>query len=902
MKANLAQREPQVLKEWEQEDIYRKILESRKSRKPFILHDGPPYANGNIHIGHALNKILKDMIVKFKTMQGYYSPYVPGWDCHGLPIEHQVMKKLGPKAKTLGLDVIRKECRKYAQKFIDIQKKDFQRLGIFGDFENPYKTMSRDYEADIVDALADLLEKNYVYKGMKPVYWCGHCNTALADAEIEYHNHTSPSIYVKFPVEENPFGVDGNVSVIIWTTTPWTLPANVAISFHPDYPYSLIQSGNEYYIIAKDLVKTVAETAGFQYEEVKIVSKEELSGLKIRHPFIEERMVKPVFGTHVTLDAGTGAVHTAPGHGVEDYEVGLEYNLDVIAPVDHEARFTMEVKEWSGLQVFEANPKIIEKLKQENKLLYTEDMEHSYPHCWRCKNPVIFRATPQWFISVSHENLRNRAIEEAEKNIKWIPKWGQKRMTSMLENRPDWCISRQRSWGVPIPAVYCSDCGETMLTPEMMRKVSDIVRKEGLDIWFVQPVSHFFGTDFKCSKCGSQNLKKEGDILDVWFDSGVSWHAVLKQRNMPEADMYLEGSDQHRGWFQSSFITSMGIQGKAPYREVLTHGFILDEHGRAMSKSVGNVVAPEEIIKTYGADILRLWVTTQDYSEDLRIGDNVIKQTADAYRKIRNTFRFLLGNLSDFDYEKDAVAYEELNPIDQWAVTRLKKLVGEVTEDYNEYRFSNVFRKIYNFTNLDLSSFYFDILKDLLYTYKRDGKDRRSAQTVLNRILDALTRLIAPVLVFTSEEVWKQIAPEGGSIHVQEMPKAEDYADFSETFREMEALIPLRDEVLKAMEIARSEKKIGASLEAKVQIELKNPDLESILKKYADFMPVYFIASRVLLEKADSGAVFYEGDQAKIGIVQAEGEKCPRCWKYKKDIGQSSEHPELCAQCAEAVE
>lgn len=899
MKANLAQREPQFIEKWEKADIYHKIVNSRKDKKPFILHDGPPYANGHIHVGHALNKTLKDIIVKYKSMAGYYSPYIPGWDCHGLPIEHQVMKNLGPKGKTMPTDEVRKECRKYAQGFIEIQKKEFKRLGIFGDFEHPYITMDLDYEADILELLAKLLEKDYVYKGLKPVHWCGHCQTALAEAEIEYADKKSTSVYVKFPVEKAPFTVKGNLYVVIWTTTPWTLPANTGIAFNPDFIYSVIEVNGEYLIIARDLIKSVAEKAGFQYKEIMEIGQKELNGLKIRHPFIAEREVKPVFGEHVTLDTGTGAVHTAPGHGEEDYEVGMKYNLKVLAPVDHQAKFTADVQEWAGMHVFEANLYIVEKLKNEGKLIFQEDIQHSYPHCWRCKNPVIFRATPQWFIRVD-EKFKETLVEIADKKVKWIPDWGKTRMVNMLKNRPDWCISRQRSWGVPIPALYCKDCGETLFTAGMVQKVSDIVRKEGLDVWFTKPIEHFFGKDFQC-KCGSKNLDKEKNILDVWFDSGVSWYAVLQRRGLPAADMYLEGSDQHRGWFQSSLIPSVMVQDKAPYAEVLTHGFLLDEKGKAMHKSAGNVVAPEEVIKEFGADILRLWVTTQDYRDDMRIGKNLLKQTADAYRKIRNTVRFILGNLHGFDPKKDSVPFDQLNPLDKWALSKLRQLIEGVVYDYETYNFNGVYKKIYDFANLELSAFYFDVLKDLLYTAKKDGKDRRSAQTVLYETVSVLTRLMAPVMVFTAEEIWGIFNPESPSVHQEVMPDAKNYPYEAEIVNDLDLIFSLREDILKALEMARGEGLIGASLEALVEIETSDEKIKKVLEKYEANLPVYFISSKVGL-KISSGKKVYEGKILKVAVSRAPGEKCPRCWKYKGNIGVHSKNKDVCLECAAAME
>ncbi len=900
MKADLAHREPDFIQKWDKNNVYHTILEKRKDASPFILHDGPPYANGHLHSGHALNKTLKDMIVKFKAMEGYYAPFIPGWDCHGLPIEHQVMKNLGAKAKTMSLDEIRKECREYAKKFVAIQSEEFKRLGVFGDFENPYLTLSLDYEADILEVLGGLLEKDYVYKGLKPVYWCGHCQTALADAEVEYHDHKSPSIYVQFPVKKHSLNIKEPLFVFIWTTTPWTLPANVGLAFNPDFEYVVAECSKGLLILAKEMIKKVEEATGLTLKEKFLISKKEIEELEVNHPFLN-RLSKPVFGTHVTLEAGTGVVHTAPGHGQEDFEVGIEYQLPVLSPIDHQSRFTKEGGEWAGLHVFEANPLIVEKLKSLDLLAHVEEVEHSYFHCWRCKKPVIYRATPQWFISVEKNNLRQRLLDVTEKLVQWIPLWGKTRMSHMLENRPDWCISRQRSWGVPIPALTCSSCGKTLLTPAMVQKVADIVRKEGLDIWFVKPPSYFFGSDFTC-ECGSKNLEKEGDILDVWFDSGVSWYAVLKRRGLPDANLYLEGSDQHRGWFQSSLIPAVALQDKPPYKQVLTHGFLLDEKGRAMSKSAGNGIAPDEIIKQFGADVLRLWVTTQDYTEDMRLGKNLLNQTADAYRKIRNTLRFLLGNLVGFK-EEDSLSYDELNPMDKWALSRLKKLIVGIKNDYQAYNFNGVFKKIYSFTNLELSAFYLDVLKDLLYTYPKNGKDRKSSLTVINQILSALTRLMAPILSFTAEDVWQFYKPQSLSVHLELFPNENDYPDFDEVEKDFEALLKVREEVLKAIEEARTAKIIKGPLEVSLQLDIKNQELLPLFKKYEEQLALYFIVSEVKLGaffKGQEGFLF-EGDFAQIFIQNSAYPKCPRCWKRQESVGGDLAYPDVCVPCANAL-
>ncbi len=911
MKANLKDLEPKVLSKWQEQGIYHLLLEQKKSGKRYILHDGPPYANGHIHIGHALNKILKDIIVKFKTMEGFSCPYVPGWDCHGLPIEHQVLKNLGPKKDTMGQQEVRKLCREYAGKFVDIQREEFKRLGVLGDWENPYLTMAYGYEATIIRELGKFVGNGSVYKGKKPVYWCGFDETALAEAEVEYADHESPSIYVKFPVPDAarllPSLKGKQVSIVIWTTTPWTLVANLAVALHPEYDYVAVLSKGEVLILAEALLKQSLEKFGA--DDHKIIEKfkgKKLEGLKARHPFIDRDSLV-ILGEHVTLDAGTGAVHTAPGHGQEDYEAGLRYGLDIYAPVDNKGRFTKEAGEFAGQQVFKANKAIIELLKAKGALMAEEKISHSYPHCWRCKNPVIFRATEQWFISMKSKGLLKRTTE-AVQTVTWVPAWGRDRFFSMVENRPDWVISRQRAWGVPIVAFKCKACGELLLEQTVIDHVADIAEKEGADVWFAKSSSELLPQGTTCKKCKAGDFEKEMDILDVWFDSGVSHAAVLRKR--PElswpADMYLEGSDQHRGWFQSSLLTAVGVTGTAPYRTVLTHGFTVDGSGKKMSKSAGNVVAPQEVIDQYGAEVLRLWVSAADYRDDIRISKEILTHLAEAYRRIRNTCRYLLGNLSDFNPETDRVADNDLLEIDQWALLRLQKLVERVRKAYDDYEFHVVFHSIHNFCAVDMSSFYLDVLKDRLYTAKQTSVQRRSGQTTIHAILSALVRLMAPVLSFTSDEVWGYMKESAAaqSVFLTAFPKAEErYLDTGLEER-WDRILKVRSEVAKVLEALRKEKKIGHSLDASVTL-YAGPELLEFLDGYRDDLAFIFIVSSVALAKEpDAPPRAYQSQDVKglrIAAGPAKGKKCARCWMYLEDVGTVQDHPEICGRCARAL-
>ena len=908
MKANLKDLEPRMIAKWQAEQVYEQCQAQAAGQPSYILHDGPPYANGHIHIGHALNKTLKDIIVKFKTMEGFRSPYVPGWDCHGLPIEHQVLKNLGPKKEGMSQSEIRKHCREYAEKFIDIQRSEFKRLGVFGDWSNPYLTMNFAYEAAIVRELAKVVGAGGVYKGKKPVYWCGFDETALAEAEVEYADHESPSVFVRFLLPDAAKALPSlqgkETAIVIWTTTPWTLIANLAIALHPEFDYVAAGAGNRVLIIAEGLLKQAMEKFGIsEYRVLEKFKGKTLEGLKARHPFFDRDSLV-ILGDHVTLEAGTGAVHTAPGHGQEDYDVGLKYGLDIYAPVDHKGRFTKEAGEFAGMQVFKANKGIIDLLRSKGALLAEEKISHSYPHCWRCKNPVIFRATEQWFISMKTNDLLKKTVENIHR-VNWVPSWGKDRILGMMENRPDWCISRQRAWGVPIIAFTCKQCGELLLERKIVDHVADIVQKEGADAWFTRSTQELLPAGTQCKKCGGSGLEKEMDILDVWFDSGVSHAAVLKQR--PEldwpADMYLEGSDQHRGWFHSSLLTSVATTGQAPYRTVLTHGFTMDGAGKKMSKSAGNIVAPQEVIDKFGAEVLRLWVSSVDYRDDQRISQVILAHLAEAYRRIRNTCRYLLGNLSDFDPAKDRVSDSDLLEIDRWALHRLQKLVQRVRKGYDDFEFHIVFHSIHNFCAVDMSAFYLDILKDRLYTAKAASVQRRSGQTVMHAILSAMVRLMAPVLSFTADEVWGYMrdASKATSVFLHRFPEAEEkYIDTALEER-WERIIAVRGEAAKVLEGLRRDKKIGHSLDSKVTLYAE-PQLFDFLKAYAKDLAFIFIVSAVEVAKeSEAPADAFTSEVIKglrIAAGPAAGTKCGRCWMYSESVGTVKDHPEICGRCA----
>lgn len=908
MKASLPQREPEIIKNWQQAKIYQKIREARKGKQKFILHDGPPYANGNIHIGHALNKILKDIVVRFKTMQGFDSPYVPGWDCHGLPVEHQLFKELNMTKEQIDRVSFRRKAYQYALSYVEIQKEEFMRLGVFGEWNNPYLTLEPKYEAKIIWSFAQLIKKGFVYHGLKPVNWCFQCETALAEAEVEYDDHQSESVYVKFKIKESKIKdikADEDTYIVIWTTTPWTLIANVAVAVHPDFDYVFVQTKFGKLILAKQLANTFFELLSLK--DVNILKEfkgKDLSGLVYEHPF-EYRQGRVVLANYVSSEEGAGCVHIAPGHGQEDYNVGLEYKLPVIMPVNEKGCFDKKINDFSGQHVFKANNAIITKLKELGLLLHNSQLTHSYPHCWRCKNPVIFRATKQWFLSVDKDKLREKLIHEIENNVEWIPANGRERIAGMVKLRPDWCLSRQRYWGVPIPALICNKCNECFLDYGFVEHFAKMVEKEGTDIWFTKEIKELLPKGFKHKKCGRSDFKKSEDILDVWFDSGVSHQAVLKDNadlTLP-ADMYLEGSDQHRGWFQTSLIPSFAIDGRAPFREVLTHGFVVDGEGKKMSKSLGNVISPQEIYNQYGAEILRLWVASSNYSDDIRISKEIIARLVEAYRKIRNTARFILGNLYDFSPDEHSVKYEDLNFVDKYMLYLLEEYKKSITSGYDckeeRYVFYKAYKRIYEFCNNDLSSFYLDILKDRLYTYGKDSKSRRGAQTVIYEVLNCLLRLLAPILVFTAEEIWQSIPKRKNeqeilSVHLLEWPKEEPSYHKKKVANDFRKIYDLRAPVLKCLEEERGKGNIGSSLEAKLILTLTK-ELYTIFNQYLDDLPFLFIVSQVELKKREKA-------DNKIEVVSAEGSKCSRCWNFRVDVGENKEHPSICLRCVEAIE
>ncbi|MGE5838723.1 MAG: isoleucine--tRNA ligase, partial [Deltaproteobacteria bacterium] len=853
MKANLVKKEPEMIERWEKQKLYERMREISRGRKKYTLHDGPPYANGHIHMGTAFNKILKDLIVKSKQMAGFDAPYVPGWDCHGLPIEHKVDAELGPRKAGMSQAEVRHYCRKYAEKWIDIQRSEFKRLGVLGEWDNPYLTMAFPYEATIVREFGKFYLKGSVIKSKKPIYWCISCKTALAEAEVEYEAHSSPSIFVKFPMisdlsKEVPDLKGKTVFVLIWTTTPWTIPANLAIALHPDLDYVAVDIGkDQVLILAEGLLAVCMDTFGIRdYRVMATLDPRHLENLKARHPLYDRESLI-VLAPYVTLDAGTGCVHTAPGHGREDYETGLQYGLDVYSPVDDEGRFTKDVGFFSGLQVFEANAAVNKKLKEAGALLKEQVLSHEYPHCWRCKNPVIFRSTEQWFISMDKTGLRKDALK-AIKEVSWIPGWGQDRIYGLIENRPDWCISRQRAWGVPITLFLCTECGEPLLSQEILNHLVGLVERSGADIWFIEPAEKLMLAGIRCERCGSTRFKKETDILDVWFDSGVSYAACMEARDYLESpsDLYLEGSDQHRGWFHSSLLCSVGTRGHAPYRNVLTHGFVVDGTGKAMHKSAGNVIAPEDLIKKYGAEIIRLWVAGEDFRDNIRLSDEILQRLVEAYRRIRNTCRFLLGNLYDFDPLKDQVPYAEMEELDQWVLGRLQELAERVLKAYDSFEFHPVFHSLHNFCVLDLSAFYLDILKDRLYVSPPRSRARRSAQTALHEILEVLVRLMAPVLSFTADEIWLAMGGQNRSpsVHLETfLPIKQEFKNEALAER-WEHILQVRKEVTKAMEIERKNKTIGHSLEASITLGLP-ADLLTRLEAYREALPFLFIVSSV---------------------------------------------------------
>ena len=913
MKANLSKREPEQLKQWDKVDLHQHVRNSSKGREPFILHDGPPYANGNIHIGTALNKILKDIIVRSKQMAGYDAVYVPGWDCHGLPIEHNVDLEIGEKKKTLSLADVRRLCRAYAEKFIDIQRDEFKRLGVMGDWENPYLTMNYQYEAIIARECGKFARDGSLFRSKKPIYWCFTCQTALAEAEIEYQDESAPSIFVKFILQDDlgkafPTLAGKSVYVVIWTTTPWTLPANLAIALHPEFEYVAVDVGNDsVFILARELMDYCMQTFKISdYEVIAEIDPQALENKRCRHPMVDRDSLI-ILGDHVTLEAGTGCVHTAPGHGREDHEVGLKYGLDVYSPVDDQGCFTDDVAFFKGQFVFDANKNINKKLNDLGALVAEGHIEHNYPHCWRCKEPVIFRATPQWFISMDKIGLRQNSLAAID-TVTWIPHWGRERIYGMIENRPDWCVSRQRAWGVPITVFYCQDCETILLDEDVMREVYSQFEQHGADIWFEKDISDFLPGDVACAGCGGKSFVKENDILDVWFDSGVSHAAVLEPRADLQwpADLYLEGSDQHRGWFHSSLLTAVGTRKQAPYKAVLTHGFVVDAEGRKMSKSLGNVVAPSEVIDKYGAEILRLWVSATDYREDIRISENILKQLSDAYRRIRNTSRFMLGNLFDFDPAADLVPYEDMPELDRFALHKLQAIIEKTLKAYDRYEYHIIYHALHNYCTLDLSAFYLDILKDRLYTSPPKSKARKSAQTVMYYLLDSLVRLMAPLLPFTAEEIWTHMPEHSDkvpSVHLVLLPEDNPNWKDDQLAQKWDTILKVRAETTKALEEARAKKQIGHPLDASVILSVDD-NLYSLLEPYADDLRFIFIVSNVSLlkdEKLDGSFVSENLEGLAIKIETAAGKKCERCWVYETTVGTDSSQPTICERCQNAL-
>lgn len=912
MRAGLPEREPEFLKYWEENKIYEKKQELHAGHKKFVLHDGPPYANGKIHMGTALNKILKDIIMKYKYAQGFDTPYVPGWDTHGMPIEHAAIKNLGLNRHELDTLVLRKECHDYALKWIDEQRTDFKRLGVLGDWDHPYITMTHDYEAVQIHVFGEMAKKGYIYKGKKAVYWCPHCETALAEAEIEYGEEKSPAIFVKMPlVKDNgmlPEAAQGKPAyIVIWTTTPWTMPANVAIALHPDFEYAWVECEGEILFMAKEMLEAVGKVCKKDLSNIIGTCKgKDMEYAECRHPFETiDRKSLVVLADYVTLEAGTGCVHTAPGHGADDFETGVRYNLPIICPVDGSGKLTAEAgADFAGMFVFDANVPIIKYLAGLNRLFGKENIRHQYAHCWRCKNPIIYRATEQWFASV--DGFREEALNAIANDVQWIPSWGEARIHNMVADRHDWCISRQRVWGVPIPIFYCEDCNEHLVNDDTINAVADLFAKEGSDAWWAHSAEEILPQGTKCPKCGGTHFRKESDIMDVWFDSGSSHAAVCKTR--PElawpADMYLEGSDQHRGWFQSSLLTSVATEGKAPYRAVLTHGYVVDGEGRKMSKSVGNTVAPQEVIAQYGADIIRLWAASSDYKADIRISKEILKQLSEVYRKIRNTIRYILGNTNDFNYETDKVEFKDMLELDRWALMHMQLLKKEVSAAYESYDFHVLYHAIHNFCSVEMSSYYLDILKDRLYAYKADSFERRSAQTAMYEIMLDLVVMIAPVLSFTMEEVWqfmKKPASMPESVFMMPWPECkEEYIDEALESK-WDNFIEIRSEITRVLEGGRRAKTIGHSLDAKVELHATGEALAILRSVEGDLATLLIVSQAKLVEGLAGGVEATGREDLKVTVQAAEGEKCERCWIYSDTVGKDAEHPTVCARCAAAL-
>lgn len=909
MRANLPRKEPEMAKRWDEERLYYKLMEKNAGKPKFVLHDGPPFANGDIHLGHSLNKILKDIIVRYKNMSGFQAPYVPGWDTHGLPIEVKAIKKLKVNRDEMDIPELRKICRDFAVGYIENQKEQFKKLGVIGDFDNPYITLSPGYEAKQIKVFGAMAKKNFIYRGMKPVYWCTDCETALAEAEIEYAEDETNSIYVKFRVKDDKGVFDGfdvsKISFVIWTTTTWTLPGNVAIALNPGFDYALMSADGEYYIVACELADGFAQAVGLEsYEIVKRFKGSELEYITCSHPFLDRDSLV-IVGDHVTLEAGTGCVHTAPGFGADDFIACRGYDVPMVVPVDSKGYQTKDAGKFAGMYYEKSNAAIIEELKSTNSLVKIEPIVHQYPHCWRCGNPIVFRATEQWFASV--DGFKKDAIDAIE-SVKWYPKWGEDRIKKMVEDRSDWCISRQRKWGVPLPIFYCRDCGHELITDESIDKISSIFAECGSDAWYTMDVSNLIPEGAKCEKCGGSSFTKEEDIMDVWFDSGSSHYAVCEGNDRLHwpADLYLEGNDQYRGWFQSSLLTSVAMGMGAPYKAVVTHGFIIDEDKRKMSKSLGNGIDPQEVGKKYGMDILRLWVVSADYQSDIKISDDMLKQLSESYRKIRNTARYMLGNLSGFDPEKDMVAYGEMPEIDRFALLKLNELVKKVIKYYDTYDFHLMQVAIHRFCVLDMSNFYLDIIKDRLYTEAEDSVLRRSAQSAMYIILDSLVRLLTPVLCFTAEEIWQAMphrsCDDTYSALFNPMPKAADEYDDDALSEKYELIRRIRTDVSKALELARCDKIIGHSLGARVELYADGKLYDFLKENEKDLVTLFIVSDAAVLKGSAEGA--YAGEEVgglKIRVSQADGEKCERCWMFSDTVGTDSQHPALCRRCAGVV-
>ncbi len=901
MRANLPQREPETLAYWEELDLYNELVKRNKGKKPFVLHDGPPYANGDIHMGHALNKVLKDIIVRYKTLAGFYAPYVPGWDTHGLPIEQQAIKKLGINRHEAGPVKFRRACREFALENVENQKVQFKRLGVIGDWENPYLTLKNEFVANQVEVFGEMAKKGLIYKGLKPVYWCPHCETALAEAEIEYAEDKATSIYVKFEVKDDKglFSGLGKVYFVIWTTTTWTLPGNLAVCLNPDFEYSLCKFDNgETYVLATELIENVVKATGLgEYEIVKKFTGSELELMVCKHPFIDRESLV-IVGDHVTLEAGTGCVHTAPGFGAEDYMVCKNYpQIETIVPVDSKGYQTEDAGEFAGMYYEKSNAAILDKLKELGALVGAEEMVHQYPHCWRCDSPIIFRAADQWFASV--DALKEDAVK-AIKGVQWIPQWGEDRITSMVVDRSDWCISRQRTWGVPIPMFYCEECGKELINDDTIKAVSDLFKTEGPDMWWEKSAEEILPQGTKCS-CGCSKFTKEQDIMDVWFDSGSSHKAVCEEREdlVYPADMYLEGNDQYRGWFQSSLLTSIATRGVAPYKTVITHGMIQDGEGKKMSKSKGNSISPQEITDQYGADVLRLWVVSADYRTDMRMSQEMLKQLSEGYRKIRNTARYILSNVNDFDPNKDMVKYEDMLELDRWAVMKLNGVIEKAVAAYERYEFHMLYNAILNFCIVDLSNFYLDILKSRLYTEKPDSFERRSAQSAMFMILDALVKLLAPVIVFTAEEIWKFMphyeSDDKASVMFASIPSVCDKYKDDALAEKWDKIIAVRNDVNRALEPMRNAKVIGKSLDAEVVVYAKG-EMQDLLKSMETELAEIFITSKATV-KEDAPADAFEGEVVKVSAEASKHEKCGRCWVHSETVGTIEGFDGICADC-----